>query len=129
MPVRIYRFSAANTVTAVGVANTTIVARGRIKQAVVNQNGIGGAGEGRISVEAALNNNANGNSETATGAPSEFLITRSSLQFGNATNANVAFSVPLDIPVIPGNTVCLNFLQTGTAPARQMSMVDLHVME
>lgn len=130
MPVRIYRMTSTAVTTSVGQATTTVVAKGRIKQVVLGQVLHGGANPGRVAFEVALNNTANGNAETATGAPSELLVAR----LANSAPGNGAVSnslvVPCDIAVIPGNLLCINVLQAvGTAPSSGANYADVHVME
>ena len=116
--------------TSVGQATTIVVAKGRIKQVVLGQCLHGGAAAGRVAFEVALNNTANGNSETATGAPSELLVARlasSAPATGTVSNSLV---VPCDIAVMPGNQLCINVLQpVGTAPSSGANYADVHVME
>lgn len=129
MPIRIYRLTSTSTATAVGQATTVIVARGRIKQVVWTAANSGGAAMGRLSSELALNNTANGNAETATGAPSELLVARISQATTTNAATALAFTVPCDVPVMPGNQICINSLQTGTAAATTVVGADVHVLE
>lgn len=79
MPIRIYRLSSTQTNTAVGQATTVCIAKGRIKQVVMTSTVTpNGATAGRHSYEVALNNTANGNAESASGAPSQQLVARQS---------------------------------------------------
>jgi len=131
MPIRIYRLTSISMVTAVGQASTVVVNKGRIKQVVMTGAYIVGAAAGRIAFETSLNNTANGNAETATGAPSENLIARMSTCVGlGSAVSNQSMVVPCDIPVTPGNNLCINVLQSsGTAPSSGVHAVDLHVQE
>jgi len=129
MPIRIYRLTSASGVSTTGAAATIAIQRGRIKQVALTHAIVGGAGTGRLSFECALNNTANGNSETATGAPSENLLGRLNTACGNGVIANQTQVFPVDIPIAAGNSLCLNILQTGTAPATAISGADVYVME
>jgi len=130
MPIRIYRLTSTSAATAVGQASTVVVARGKIKQVVLTGAYNGGAAGGRISFEVALNNTANGNAETATGAPSELLVARLNSGLTTAVGTSNALVVPCDIPVTPGNNLCINVMQaTGTAPSVALHGADIMVME
>lgn len=130
MSLRIYRLTSSSATTAVGQASTVVVAKGKIKQVVLNGAYNAGANIGRISFEAALNNTSNGNAETATGAPSEVLVARMNTGLTTNTASTNNMVVPVDIPVQPGNTLCINVMQaSGTAPSVALHGVDFYVQE
>lgn len=131
MSLRIYRLTSTSVVTAVGQAQTTIVAKGRIVGVNITSMSVGAAaaGAGRVSSEVALNNNVNGQAEQATQAPPEYLIARSTLANATGSKSETAQFVPLNIPVIPGNFLCVNVLQTGGAPQYCLHGYDVYVQE
>ena len=120
--------TSASVVTSVGQANTVVVAKGRIKQIVLNGGYSVGAGIGRVTFEVALNNTSNSNAETATGAPSEVLVGRMTSVISDKFPGNNVV-IPCDIPVSPGNQLCINVTQTGSAPSSGISCADVHVSE
>lgn len=133
MPVRIYRLTSTQTNTSVGQASTVVVARGKIKQILLTSTMTPAAGAGRHSFELAVNNTANGNAETATGAPSEVIAARQSHSWpagaGAVPMSALNTVIPCDIPVIPGNNLCINVLNTTTSPTLAFMGADVHVLE
>jgi hypothetical protein len=131
MGIRIYRLTSVAVVTSVGQATTQIVARGRIVGVNITAMSVGAAaaGAGRVSSEIALNNNVTGQAEQATGAPPEYLIARNTLANATGSKSETSQFVPLNIPVVPGNFLCINVLQAGGAPQYCLHGYDVYVQE
>ena len=130
--IRTYRLTSSNTgggAGAAGVALTTILAKGRIVGVKRMARAYGGAGDGYYEVECALNNPTLSYASSATGAPSEALVDRFAIACENATGSFDNGYSPADIPVVPGNTLCINQNQSGTAAASVVFGFDVLVKE
>ena len=132
MGLRIYRLTSTSTsggAGAVGIALTTIVARGTIVGVAFSSIMEGGAGVGRYMIECAINNNALSNAETASGAPSEQMLARYALCVGNALAGQANGFIPMNRKVDQGNTICINQNQGGTPASVHRGGFDVLVME
>jgi len=133
MALRIYRLTSTNTgggAGAVGIATTTMVSSGTIVGITVgSEYRADAAANGVIIAELALNNTSLTNAVSASGAPSEQLLTRCfSAAAANATS-QVNFFVPMRRKVQQGNQICINQTQAGTAPSRFYAGFDVLVEE
>lgn len=129
---RTYRLTSTTTsggAGAAGLALTTVIAKGRIVGVRWSYALLGAAGDGQYRIECALNNPTLSNASTATGAPSEQLIGRffSAVESNNNASENGYF--PLNVPVVPGNTLCINQDQSGTAASNVWFGFDVLVEE
>lgn len=129
MPVRTYRLTSTATTGTVGGQSTTVIANGKIIGVSVTACAIGGAGTGSMQFEIALNNTTVSNANSASGAPSEQLITRVLVSYHATASGQQGFFVPLNIPVRQGNILCINSTFTGTAPTVVFVGFDAQVME
>lgn len=132
MPIRTYRLTSTNTgggAGASGISLTSIIARGTIVGIAYALRGQGGAADGFYGVEVALNNPTTPYTETTTAAPSEFLLCRCmfALDTGDAEYANGY--MPFNRAVVPGNTLCINQTQSGTAAVGVAFGFDVFVNE
>jgi hypothetical protein len=117
---RTYRLTSTTTsggAGAAGVSLTTVLAKGRIVGVRWNYIVNAGAGDGSYRVELALNNPTLSYASAASGAPSESLVSRIFAVIDNTSPVNVCENGyhPTNIPIVPGNTLCINQDQSGTA--------------
>ncbi len=129
MPIVLYRGISTATTSGPGVAQNIIVNKGRLVGVQFKMRGVGGAGWGAYVGELAINNTGQTNSETS--APSRLVSSASYAFTLNTTTPGSQTTpyVPTDVPVFPGDILCLNVATSGTAGTAMAQGYDAFVME